>query len=559
MKGYASNSAVPLIVLTDVKTWIFYYKGKLAFETDFSLQKQNVGKASKDLKKFLEPDRVYKGDAYRSAEGALDEKKNLAEARKRIPAVWREIVKESNPLRKRLINELRKRAGHALGVQALLEADIVAFLQSLESRNKSKNTRKPRPKSERERTLTPSSVSPGRKIEESQRPRAGELVIHEESFHYKNPTDAMVTVFKELERREPGFWQRFYNDPQNRNRSNTRRIIAQDVRGLYNSDNPRYKKAYKQLGGGWIIATYNSKQTIEKSIKRAADVARLKFGKDIIVNFNNSLQRQERQVPAPPSSEASGSSSRGGELVILGKSFPRKNPTDAMVIVFKELERREPGFCQRFYNNPRNHGRTRRIIAQDARKLYDHAHLAKYHERIDSNWVISTNYNKQTIEKIIRIAVDVAGLEFGRDVINQSQERQVSTPPPPRDKGSKGKKRKGGRSEMLVIRGESFPYKDFTDAMVTVFKELERREPGFYQRFYNDPKNYRGRSRIIAQDAKELYGSDNPRYEKAYKRLGGGWVIRTYNNKKTIEDNIRRAAEVAGLEFGRDIIINFDD
>lgn len=96
--------------------------------------------------------------------------------------------------------------------------------------------------------------------------------------------------------------------------------------------------------------------------------------------------------------------------------------------------------------------------------------------------------------------------------------------------------------------------------MVKVFKELERREPGFYQRFYSNPKNYRGRSRIIAQDARKLYGSDKPRYEKAYKRLGGDWVIRTYNNKKTIEKNIRIAAEeVAGLEFGRDIIINFDD
>ena len=94
--------------------------------------------------------------------------------------------------------------------------------------------------------------------------------------------------------------------------------------------------------------------------------------------------------------------------------------------------------------------------------------------------------------------------------------------------------------------------------MVIVFKELERREPGFYQRFYNDPRNHRKTRRIIAQDARRLY--DHPRLKgKHYKQLGGDWIIATYNNKQIIERNIRIAAEVAGLEFGKDIIINFDD
>ena len=504
VKGYYFNSAVPLIVLTDVETWIFYYKGKLAFETGFS--SQNPRQVAAQLKRFLEQDSIYRGDAYRYAEVELANKNNLAEARKKIPAAWREIIKKSNPLRNKLINGLRIKAGHGLGVK-LEDNDVVDFLQSLESKNESKNIGQPRSKSKREQTLIPSSVSPDRKAaaakavkysgilvpgnkkpqskglphellqafftgknakhkltyddavrigiegghdvnrvkwqlrhnllnrdyirfeeqaqknkrerksEESRYSRAGELVIRGESLHYKNPTDAMVIVFKELERREPGFYQRFYNDSRNRNRSNTRRIIAQDARGLYNSDNPRYKKAYKQLGGGWIISTYNSKQTIEKFIKRAADVAGLKFRKDIIVNFDDSLQRQERQVPAPPPSGASGGG-RSGELVILGKSFPYKNPTDAMVIVFKELERREPGFCQRFYNDPRNHGRTGRIIAQDARGLYGPAYLGKPYKKIDGNWIVSANDNRPTtIEKIIKEVTEVAGLEFGRDII----------------------------------------------------------------------------------------------------------------------------------------------
>lgn len=95
--------------------------------------------------------------------------------------------------------------------------------------------------------------------------------------------------------------------------------------------------------------------------------------------------------------------------------------------------------------------------------------------------------------------------------------------------------------------------------MVIVFKELERREPGFLQRFYEDERNYGKTRRIIAQDVRGLYETANPLYEKAYKQLGGDWIIATYNNKRIIERNIRIAAEVAGLEFGKDIIINFDD
>ena len=90
--------------------------------------------------------------------------------------------------------------------------------------------------------------------------------------------------------------------------------------------------------------------------------------------------------------------------------------------------------------------------------------------------------------------------------------------------------------------------------MVIVFKELESRKPGFYQRFYNDPRNHRKTRRIITQDTRGLY--DNPLYEKAYKQLGGDWVIATYNSRQIIERNIRIAAEVAGLEFGKDIVIH---
>ena len=278
VEGYASNSTVPLIVLTDVKTWLFYYKGELAFETGFS--SQSLTKVSKQLKEFLDPDRVYRGDVYLSAKGALKKRDNLAKARKRIPAAWRQFLKEErNSSRKNLINELRKKAGAGLGVQ-LADGDVVAFLRSLkEPASKSGEQDSPMPRDN------------GSKVEKRKGGgRSGALVILGKSFPCKNHTDAMVIVFKELERRKPGFCQRFYNDPRNHRR--TSRIIAQDASELYGST---YREnRHKRIDSNWVISTDYVRQKKKEIIQLAAEVAGLVFGKDIIITLNNGGQSKSQ-------------------------------------------------------------------------------------------------------------------------------------------------------------------------------------------------------------------------------------------------------------------------
>ena len=186
-------------------------------------------------------------------------------------------------------------------------------------------------------------------------------------------------------------------------------------------DRKRLEKVRKEIPVAWrnILEASESDESLNSLVGvlagRVKSKVRVRPDDNDVVDFLRSL-RQEGQVPAPPPSGTNGGG-RSGELVILGKSFHYGTASEAMVRVFQELESRKPGFCQRFYNDPRNHGRTRRIIAQDARSLYDHVHLVKYHKQIAGNWVISTNNSKLATEKIIRIAAEVAGLKFGRDII----------------------------------------------------------------------------------------------------------------------------------------------
>lgn len=137
----------------------------------------------------------------------------------------------------------------------------------------------------------------------------------------------------------------------------------------------------------------------------------------------SAVHRRARQVSAPSSSVANGGG-RGGKLVILGKAFPYKSATDAMVEVFKELERHEQGFYQRFYNSRWNRGKTRRVIAQDPGELYDYLSLKEnpYAFRpLGGGWFIATNNNKLAIERHINKAVKVARLKlkFEEDIFRK--------------------------------------------------------------------------------------------------------------------------------------------
>ena len=289
---YAFRAGVRIVVLTDGGTWSVYlpaeegsYEERRVFKLDLS--EHSPQKSSEFLQRYLEESRVVSDDALKSALRDLGDRKRLEKARRAVPSAWRDIFEASEPDESLnlLVDVLADRVESKVGVRPD-DNDVVNFLRSLQRREGQVSALPPSGAGERkqpfQRRVRQVSAPPSSGV--SGGGRSGELVILGKAFPCQNPTDAMVIVFKELERREPGFYQCFYNDPRNWNRNKTRRIIAHDVRELYIKYHPRYKKAYKQLGGGWIIATYNSKPVIEKFIKRAAEVAGLEFGKDIVIH-----------------------------------------------------------------------------------------------------------------------------------------------------------------------------------------------------------------------------------------------------------------------------------
>ncbi len=143
------------------------------------------------------------------------------------------------------------------------------------------------------------------------------------------------------------------------------------------------------------------------------------LGRPVVVESSRSISPPSSlplHHPAPPS--AGGESSRSGQLILRGKVYQYRNAKDAMVIVLTELAKADPSFLDRCSRHSDAQGRKRRYIARTTEELYpDRPDLRDYHRVLPGGWLVSSNLNNQLKKTIIRLAAEVAGLTFGKDVI----------------------------------------------------------------------------------------------------------------------------------------------
>src|SRR5439155_2834085 len=146
------------------------------------------------------------------------------------------------------------------------------------------------------------------------------------------------------------------------------------------------------------------------------------LGKPVILSASTStpppVQRPapEHQPRTPPIYDAA-ASSRRGTLILDGKAYPYNNAKEAMVITLRELARRDGTFLQRCSQRADAQGRKRTYIARTPDELYpDRPDLREYREELPGGWYVATNLNNVLKKSIIRLAAEVAGLTFGRDV-----------------------------------------------------------------------------------------------------------------------------------------------
>lgn len=110
--------------------------------------------------------------------------------------------------------------------------------------------------------------------------------------------------------------------------------------------------------------------------------------------------------------------SRQGMMHFRGKSYPYENAKEAMVFVLKELAVADDSFLERCSQHPNAQGRKRRYIARNVEELYpDRPDLRDCCEKIDENWLVGTNINNDKKKALLRMAAEVAGLTYGKDIV----------------------------------------------------------------------------------------------------------------------------------------------
>jgi hypothetical protein len=129
--------------------------------------------------------------------------------------------------------------------------------------------------------------------------------------------------------------------------------------------------------------------------------------------------QQSIRPAAPVVTVAAASTQLGRHGCKIGGTFhPAVTAKEVMVTVFEQLCQQDPTFGARFIARPK-HGRKRRYLAATKEELYpgrpDLAEDASY--RLRNGLWLGTNASKATIETIVQMACEVAGLTYGQDVV----------------------------------------------------------------------------------------------------------------------------------------------
>ena len=109
----------------------------------------------------------------------------------------------------------------------------------------------------------------------------------------------------------------------------------------------------------------------------------------------------------------------------------------------------------------------------------------------------------------------------------------------------------GGPS--FTFRGQTKTFKSAAEVLGAVFKKLASEDPEFCARF---AEQHQGRvRRYVAKTKARLYPG-NPDRERASYALPGGWWLGTHCSNRDKMRRIKEACQVAGLEFGRDLLVS---
>ncbi len=116
----------------------------------------------------------------------------------------------------------------------------------------------------------------------------------------------------------------------------------------------------------------------------------------------------------------------------------------------------------------------------------------------------------------------------------------------------------GPKTIGFFIGGKHYPARNGRQILEAVFEELARRDETILERFAALPKHGRTR-RYLARNPEDLYPNRPDLARDHSIQLTSGWWISTNHSRATIGRIIEMICNVASLEYGKDIVVNFGE
>ena len=109
-----------------------------------------------------------------------------------------------------------------------------------------------------------------------------------------------------------------------------------------------------------------------------------------------------------------------------------------------------------------------------------------------------------------------------------------------------------------VLHGREVQARNARDVFIKVMEELSKEDPSFCERFASRPR-HGAKRRYIARTKEELYPGRPDLCDSNSYRLSSGWWVGTNYSKRDISKRLEMACEVAGLRFGKDLVVYLGD
>lgn len=102
---------------------------------------------------------------------------------------------------------------------------------------------------------------------------------------------------------------------------------------------------------------------------------------------------------------------------LFGQDFPTRFAKETFVGLLRQFAELEPAFPARFQQAARAIGRTRRYVGRTPQEVYPmKPGLWMHTEPFAPGWLVGTNESDDKKRQLLKLACQVMGLRFGRDV-----------------------------------------------------------------------------------------------------------------------------------------------